>query len=82
LGHIIESKNAEITLHKLYAREKKLHQKLQLEMQNRISFTRQLIHELKTPLTAMMATSQLYLKNQNSRWKSWQVMFGWRQYPE
>jgi signal transduction histidine kinase len=59
LGHIIESKNAEDTLKKLYAREKKLHQKLQLEMENRVHFTRQLVHELKTPLTSLMATSQL-----------------------
>jgi signal transduction histidine kinase len=59
LGHIIESKNSELALHKLYAREKKLHRKLQMEMKNRVDFTRQLIHELKTPLTALMATSQL-----------------------
>ena len=59
LGQIIESKNAEITLKKLYLREKRLHRKLQLEMKNRIEFTRLLIHELKSPLTSLMATSQL-----------------------
>jgi len=59
LGHIIESRNAEATLQKLYARERKLHRRLQVEMQNRIDFTRQLMHELKTPLTSLMATSQL-----------------------
>jgi signal transduction histidine kinase len=59
LGHIIESKKGEITLHKLYSREKRLRTKLQLEMQNRVDFTRQLVHELKTPLTSLMATSQL-----------------------
>ncbi len=59
LGHIIESKNADITLIKLYAQEQRLRKKLQLEMQNRVDFTRQLIHELKTPLTSMVATSQL-----------------------
>jgi signal transduction histidine kinase len=59
LGHIIESKRAEGSLHKLYGRERKLRKSLQLEMQNRVDFTRQLVHELKTPLTSLMATSQL-----------------------
>jgi len=59
LGHIIESKIAEITLRKLYSREQRLYKKLQLEMKNRVDFTRQLVHELKTPLTSLMATSQL-----------------------
>jgi signal transduction histidine kinase len=43
----------------LYQREKKLRQKLQAEMRVRVDFTRKLIHELKTPLTALIATSQL-----------------------
>lgn len=59
LGRIIESKIAESTLKKLYNREQKLYKKLQIEMQNRIDFTRLLVHELKTPLTALVATSQL-----------------------
>ena len=59
LGHIIESKTAEKALTKLYAREKYLHRKLQREMQSRVDFTRLLVHELKTPLTSLVATSQL-----------------------
>ncbi len=59
LGHIIEFKIAENALQKSYAREKRLRKKLQLEMQSRVDFTRQLVHELKTPLTSLMATSQL-----------------------
>jgi len=59
LGHIIESKRAGAALHRLYGRERKLRKSLQLEMQNRVDFTRQLVHELKTPLTSLMATSQL-----------------------
>jgi signal transduction histidine kinase len=59
LGHIIESKRAQKVLRRLYSREKRLHRKLQIEMQNRIDFTRQLVHELKTPLTSLLATSQL-----------------------
>jgi signal transduction histidine kinase len=59
LGHIIESRMAENAVKKSYSREKRLHKKLQLEMQSRVDFTRQLVHELKTPLTSLLATSQL-----------------------
>lgn len=59
LGHIIERELANSELKSLYREEKKLRQKLQLEMENKVDFTRRLIHELKTPLTSLMATSQL-----------------------
>lgn len=59
LGHIIEHRLAQDSLQSLYEQEKKLRQQLQTEMQWRIDFTRNLIHELKTPLTALLATSQL-----------------------
>ncbi len=62
LGHIIDSKIAEESLKALYARERKLHQKLRDEMQRRVDFTRLIVHELKTPLTSLMATSQLLLE--------------------
>jgi signal transduction histidine kinase len=59
LGHIVEHKSAEENAHILFQREKQLRQKLQNEMRVRIDFTRKLIHELKTPLTSLIATSQL-----------------------
>jgi signal transduction histidine kinase len=59
LGHIIEHRIAEESVHNLYEEEKQLRERLQTEMQRRIDFSRNLIHELKTPLTALMATSQL-----------------------
>jgi signal transduction histidine kinase len=59
LGHIVESKKAEAKLQRLYARERRLRKRLQVEMQGRVDFTRQLMHELKTPLTSLLATSQL-----------------------
>jgi len=62
LGHVVESKTAVSSLHTMYVRERQLHKKLQTEMQSRIDFTRLLIHELKTPLTSFMATSQLLLE--------------------
>jgi signal transduction histidine kinase len=59
LGHIVEHKRAAEELQLLYEQERQLREKLQAEMQARVELTRNLIHELKTPLTALMATSQL-----------------------
>lgn len=59
LGHTIERKMAEDNVKFLYQRERELREKLQTEMRIRVDFTRKLIHELKTPLTALIATSQL-----------------------
>jgi signal transduction histidine kinase len=59
LGHFIEHKMAEENLQSLYVLERELHEKLQVEMKHRIDLTRKLIHELKTPLTTLIASSQL-----------------------
>jgi signal transduction histidine kinase len=67
LGHIIERKLAEDSLHAYYEEEKKLRERLQKEMQARIAFTRNLIHELKTPLTSLVATSQLLFEEEQNK---------------
>ncbi|MDD5703790.1 MAG: HAMP domain-containing sensor histidine kinase [Dehalococcoidales bacterium] len=59
LGHIIERNLADAELKKWYEEEKRLRQRLEQEIQWRVNFTRNLIHELKTPLTSLVATSQL-----------------------
>jgi signal transduction histidine kinase len=59
IGHNIEHKNAVNRVKLLYNREKELREKLQAEMDDRVDFTRKLIHELKTPLTSLIATSHL-----------------------
>ena len=61
LGRIIEHRFAEENVQTLYEREKELRERVQREMQGRVDFTRKMIHELKTPLTSLMATSQLLL---------------------
>jgi signal transduction histidine kinase len=61
LGHIIEREIAEERVQSLYQQEKELRERLQAEMQGRVDFTRKMIHELKTPLTSLMATSQLLM---------------------
>lgn len=69
LGHVIERQSTEQSLQSLYEEEKKLRERLQAEMQGRIDFTRNLIHELKTPLTSLVATSQLLLDEEKSNKK-------------
>jgi signal transduction histidine kinase len=69
LGHIIERQFAEQSLQSLYEEERKLRERVQAEMQGRIDFTRNLIHELKTPLTSLVATSQLLLDEEKSNKK-------------
>ncbi len=59
LGKVIERKQAEERLQRLYSKEKELREKLQAEMRSKVDFTRKLIHELKTPLTSLLATCQL-----------------------
>ena len=68
LGHMVERQMAREKLGVLYKREKGLRKSLQSEMDARVDFTRKLIHELKTPLTALIATSQLLSdETQNDR---------------
>ena len=56
---ITESKLAEMELQKFYQEEKNLRQKLEEEMKRRVEFTRALAHELKTPLTSVLSSSDL-----------------------
>ena len=62
LGHsmdITELVEARAKLEQLYKDEKELRQELEAEVQRRIEFTRALVHELKTPLTPMLSSSEL-----------------------
>ena len=56
---ITERKQAEMKLKELYRQEKDLRQKLELEIKKRVEFTRALAHEIKTPLTPMLISSQV-----------------------
>jgi len=59
---IAERKQAEDRLQQLYEDERDLRQKLEEEMQKRIEFTRALVHELKTPITPVLAATELLLE--------------------
>jgi signal transduction histidine kinase len=50
---------AEEKLEEAYEKERRLRQELHIEVQRRVEFTRALVHELKTPLTPIMSSSDL-----------------------
>jgi two-component system KDP operon response regulator KdpE len=56
---ITERKQADEALKHLYQQERELRQQLEQEMKKRVEFTRAIAHELKTPLTALLASSDL-----------------------
>ena len=59
---IVGRKKAERQLEGLYEEEKELRHKLEAEMEKRVDFTRALVHELKTPLTSILASNELLLE--------------------
>jgi PAS domain S-box-containing protein len=56
---VTEHRRAAEKLRELYQQEKDLRQQLEMEMNRRVEFTRALAHELKTPLTPMLISSQV-----------------------
>ncbi len=59
MRYAIERKGVEEKLEDLYERERQLRLALEREISKRADFTRALVHELKTPLTAVLASSEL-----------------------
>ncbi len=62
LGHstdITEAENARERLQEAFERERKLRQEIEEELERRVFFARALVHELKTPLTPILASSEL-----------------------
>jgi len=62
---ITESKLAREELETLYIKERELRENLELEIQKRIEFTRALVHELKTPITPVLAAVELLMEEMN-----------------
>jgi signal transduction histidine kinase len=56
---ITERRKYEERLQRLYERERELREELEEEMSKRVEFTRALAHELKTPLTPVVMSSQI-----------------------
>jgi PAS domain S-box-containing protein len=59
---ITERKQADAKLQELYNKEKGLREELEEEISKRVEFTRALVHELKTPITPVLASSDLLLQ--------------------
>ncbi len=59
VGGITERKRAEQNLQQAYEEELRLRRELDAEMSKRVEFLRALVHELKTPLTSAMASSEM-----------------------
>ena len=60
--NITERKQAEEQLQLLYEQERDLRQRLEEEIRKRTEFTRALVHELKTPITPVLAATELLLE--------------------
>jgi len=58
-AEITERRKAERRIKELYQREKGLRKELEKEINTRAELTRGLIHELKTPMTPMLGSSEL-----------------------
>lgn len=59
---LTDRKSAEEAINKLYQQEKDLRQKLEVEIEKRTEFTRALVHELKTPITPVLSSSELLME--------------------
>lgn len=68
---ITESKSANEKMQQLYQVETDLRQKLEEEIKRRVEFTRLLVHELKTPLTPILASSEILVEElREEPWQS------------
>ena len=70
---ITERKKAEAKLQELYKEEKALRQDLEAEINKRVEFTRALVHELKTPITPVLASSELLLEEIKEGGPMWEL---------
>ncbi|GAG29885.1 unnamed protein product, partial [marine sediment metagenome] len=59
---ITERKQAQEKLQVLYEQERDIRQQLEEEVRKRTEFTRALVHELKTPITPVLAATELLLE--------------------
>jgi PAS domain S-box-containing protein len=59
---ISERRRAEDKMQELYNEERALRERLEAEIKKRVEFTRALVHELKTPVTPVMASSELLMQ--------------------
>ena len=61
-GMLAALEQSEAELQELFKKEQALRQDLEAEINKRVEFTRALVHELKTPITPVLASSELMLE--------------------
>lgn len=59
---VTERKQAEVDIQTLYEQEREVTQQLEREISRRVEYTRALVHELKTPITPVLAAAELLLE--------------------
>ncbi|MBN2239652.1 MAG: PAS domain S-box protein [Dehalococcoidales bacterium] len=62
MSDVTEEKKAERELKQHYEREIELRQEIENEMKKRTEFSAAIVHELKTPLTAIISSSDLFVE--------------------
>jgi signal transduction histidine kinase len=72
-GMLAALEESETELRELFEEEKKLRQNLEAEINKRVEFTRALVHELKTPITPVLASSELLLEEIKEGGPLWEL---------
>ena len=72
-GMLAALEQTEAELQELLKQEKTLRQDLEAEINKRVEFTRALVHELKTPITPVLASSELMLEETKKGGTLWEL---------
>lgn len=72
-GMLVALEQSEAELQELFKKEQALRQDLEAEINKRVEFTRALVHELKTPITPVLASSELMLEETEKGSTLWEL---------
>lgn len=72
-GMLAALEQSEAELQELFKKEQALRQDLEAEINKRVEFTRALVHELKTPITPVLASSELMLEETEKGSTLWEL---------
>ncbi|MBU2535554.1 MAG: HAMP domain-containing protein [Chloroflexi bacterium] len=72
-GMLAALEQSETELRELFEEEKQLRQDLEAEINKRVEFTHTLVHELKTPITPVLASSELLLEEVERGGPIWEL---------
>ena len=72
-GMLAALEQSETELRELFEEEKQLRQDLEAEINKRVEFTHTLVHELKTPITPVLASSELLLEEVKKGGPIWEL---------